>query len=54
MQDSDEDNHVPGGFVRNFWKPVAEKLIGHVCPCKDNEPEMAENKGDFVWRGITN
>lgn len=53
MQDSDEDNHVPGGFVRNFWKPVAENLIGHVCPCKDHEPEMAENKGDFVWRGIT-
>jgi len=53
MQDSDEDNHVPGGFVRNFWKPVAEKFIGHVCPCKDNEPAVVEDKGDFVWRGVS-
>lgn len=53
MEDSDEDNHVPGGFVRNFWKPVAENLAGHVCPCKDHEPSMVEDKGDFVWRGIT-
>lgn len=53
MEDADEDNHVPGGFVRNFWKPVAENLIGHICPCKDDEPAMVEDKGDFVWRGIT-
>ena len=50
---ADEDNHVPGGFVRNFWQPVGEKFIGHVCPCKDEEPAMREDKGDFVWRGIT-
>ena len=53
MEDADEDNHVPGGFVRNFWMPVAENLVGHVCPCKDDEPAMVEDKGDFVWRGIT-
>ena len=52
MQDADEDNHVPGGFVRNFWQPVAEKFIGHVCPCKDEETAIIEDKGDFVWRGI--
>ena len=53
MIDADEDNHVPGGFVRNYWKPVAENLIGYVCPCKEEEPAIVEDKGDFVWRGIT-
>ncbi len=53
MEDSDEDNHVPGGFVRNFWMPVAERLRGYVCPCKDDEPAMVEDRGEFVWRGIT-
>lgn len=53
MLDSEEDNHVPGGFVRNFWMPVAENLIGKECYCKTEEPKMVEDKGDFVWRGIT-
>ena len=53
LLDADEDNHVPGGKVRNYWKPVAENLIGHICPCKDKEPAMVEDKGDYVWRGIT-
>ena len=53
MTDADEDNHVPNGFVRNFWMPVAEHLRGHVCPCKNEEPAMVEDKGDFIWRGIT-
>ena len=52
MQDAEEDNHVPYGFVRNFWQPVADKYVGHVCPCKATEPAMVENKGDFVWRGL--
>jgi len=52
MDDSDEDNHVPGGFVRNFWKPVTESLIGHVCPCKETESAIKEDKGDFIWRGL--
>lgn len=50
MEDADEDNHVPNGVVRNFWKPVAEKFIGHVCPCKDTETPVVED--DYEWRGI--
>lgn len=50
MEGAEEDNHVPYGFVRNFWKPVNEGLIGHTCPCKEEEPAIREDKGDFVWR----
>lgn len=46
-----EDNHVPGGRVRNFWRPVAEPAVGQVCACVDDEPAMREDKGDYVWRG---
>lgn len=53
MEDAIEDNHVPYGVVRNFWKPVNENLVGHVCPCQDEEPAMVEDKGDFIWRGVT-
>lgn len=53
MSDALEDNHVPGGFVRNFFMPVAENQRGVLCPCNDNEPAMLEDKGDFVWRGVT-
>lgn len=53
MDGAEEDNHVPGGKVRNFWRPVAAKLIGLECECKDEEPAIVEDKGDFVWRGIT-
>lgn len=53
MMDAEEDNHVPSGFVRNFWMPVAEKIIGHQCRCKGEEPAILEDKGDFVWRGLT-
>lgn len=52
MQDSMEDNHVPDGFVRNFWMPVAEDQRGIVCPCNDSEPAIRLDKGDFVWRGL--
>ena len=45
-----EDNHVPHGIVRNFWRPVSEPLVGRVCPCNATEVEIRENKGDFVWR----
>jgi hypothetical protein len=48
-----EDNHVPGGKVRNYWRPVADPLVGKVCPCNEEEPAIVEDKGDFVWRGIT-
>lgn len=50
MDGADEDNHVPYGQVRNYWKPVAERLHGYVCPCKDTEQAIKEDKGDYVWR----
>ena len=46
-----EDNHVPYGLVRNFWRPVAGNWVGVRCRCEDDEPKITENKGDFVWRG---
>lgn len=53
LADAKEDNHVPSGKVRNFWRPVADRLSGYECPCVDAEPAISEDKGDFVWRGIT-
>lgn len=53
LDDAKEDNHVPSGKVRNYWRPVADNLSGYECPCKDSEPAMIEDKGDYVWRGIT-
>lgn len=52
VTDAKEDNHVPGGFVRHFWRPVADHLSGYECPCQDSEPAIREDKGDFVWRGV--
>jgi hypothetical protein len=45
-----EDNHVPGGMVRNFWRPVADPLVGRECECVDTENAIREDKGDYVWR----
>lgn len=53
LTDAKEDNHVPSGRVRNFWRPVADHLSGYECPCVDQEPAIKEDKGDFVWRGVT-
>jgi hypothetical protein len=50
---AEEDNHVPNGIVRNFWRPVAEGLIGIECACKADEPAIKEDKGDYIWRGVT-
>lgn len=50
LEGAEEDNHVPNGIVRNFWRPVAEPLIGKECACKADEPAIVEDKGDFVWR----
>lgn len=50
MHDSLEDNHVPNGFVRNYWMPVAEDQRGITCPCNDSESAIKLDKGDFVWR----
>jgi hypothetical protein len=53
LTDAKEDNHVPSGRVRNFWRPVADKLSAYECPCVDDEPAIREDKGDFIWRGVT-
>lgn len=50
MEDADEDNHVESAVARNYWKPVAEKLHGYVCPCKKDEPAIIE--GDYTWRSV--
>ena len=50
LEGAEEDNHVQGGVVRNFWRPVAENLVGKECECKADEPAIVEDKGDFVWR----
>lgn len=50
LSEAEEDNHVPHGRVRNFWRPVADRLADHVCPCKASEPAIVEDGGDFVWR----
>lgn len=50
MDGAEEDNHVPHGVVRNFWRPVASGLVGLECECKAEEPAIREDKGDFVWR----
>jgi len=52
LLDALEDNHVPSGMVRNFWRPVADNLSGYECPCVDHEPAISEDRGDYVWRGI--
>ena len=53
LTDAKEDNHVPTGKVRNFWRPVADHLSGHECKCVNDEPAMREDKGDYVWKGVT-
>jgi hypothetical protein len=50
LDGSEEDNHVPHGVVRNFWRPVAGRFVGLECECRAEEPAIREDKGDFVWR----
>lgn len=50
LDGAEEDNHVARGKVRNFWRPVAEGLVGKECACKAEEPVIREDKGDYVWR----
>jgi hypothetical protein len=45
-----EDNHVPSGKVRNFWRPVADPIADQQCACVEVEPQIREDRGDFVWR----
>lgn len=53
LDGAEEDNHVPYGKVRNFWRPVANPLVGLECECKAEEPAIVEDKGDFTWRPIS-
>ncbi|MEN9885707.1 MAG: hypothetical protein RL758_285 [Pseudomonadota bacterium] len=48
LLDAKEDNHVPSGRARNFWRPVADHLSGYECPCVEAEPAIVEDKGDFM------
>lgn len=48
----EEDNHVPGGQARNFWRPVADPRVGIECFCKKHEPKIVEDGGDYVWRPL--
>lgn len=50
LDGAEEDNHVPNGVVRNFWRPVASGLVGKECRCKAEEVVIKEMKGDFIWR----
>lgn len=47
---AEEDNHVPNGIARHFWRPVASGLVGKECKCKAEEVVIRENRGDFIWR----
>lgn len=50
LEGAEEDNHVPYGKARNFWRTVREDMVGLECACKDEEPKIRENKGDYIWR----
>lgn len=47
--DCAQDNHVPNGIVRNYWRPIA-KNVSPVCHCVETEPKIVEDKGDYIWR----
>lgn len=44
-----EDNHVPGGKTRNYWRPIAQNQDPS-CHCFETEPKIVEDKGDYIWR----
>jgi hypothetical protein len=50
LEEATEDNHVPHGIVRNFWRPVADPMVGRECLCVEDENAIVEDKGDYVWR----
>lgn len=50
IEGAEEDNHVNAGIARNFWKPVAERLVGIECACKEDEPLVIE--GDYEYRPL--
>ena len=50
LDGAEEDNHVPNGKARNFWRPVADHLVGMECACKDVENVVVE--GDYETRPL--
>lgn len=46
----EEDNHVPNGQVRNYWRAVADNMVGRDCACKGSEHLVTE--GDFEYRPL--
>ena len=50
MEYSDEDNHT--AIARNYWQPVADSKAEYVCPCKETEPAIKMDKGDFIYRPL--
>ncbi len=46
----EEDNHTPGGQARNFWRPVAEPLVGLECACRNEENVLVED--DYTSRPL--
>lgn len=52
MEGAHEDNHVPHGLVRNFWRPVSDPMVGRECLCVEGENAIREDKGDFIWRAV--
>lgn len=48
----EEDNHLPDGKARHFWRPVDETKVGMECFCKKHEPRITEDGGDYVWRPL--
>jgi hypothetical protein len=47
MISAEEDNHVPHGYVRNFWLPVNPERRGAPCKCKDESPLFVE--GEYAY-----
>ncbi len=44
------DNHVPNSTVWNFWRHVADPVIGKPCVCVKDETLVIE--GDYPWRPV--
>ena len=47
----EEDNHVPNGKARNYWRAVAENMVGRECACKQTEHVVVE--GDYEHRPLS-
>ena len=49
MLNAIEDNHVPFGKVRNFWKPIEQEFVGIKCTCEGKSPRIVEGDRDMVY-----